>query len=355
MEKLNQFNLDSQTLTFTPAGGSTRYRYAVSGLGYDSSVADQGSPVAALGDDDARAFSLPFAFPFFGVSYAQVFLNSDGNLTFTAAESGSTSRSVGRLTGGPPRIAVLFDDLDPSRFPGRVRFYATAGFVAFSWVGVPEYSDGGFGNIQTFQARLYVDGRIQFSYAGVRPKSAVVGIAPGGARAGTAMVSFVNDASGEYPAAVAERFGDTQEVDIVALAQKFYETHEDAYDYLVIYNNMGIPAQLGAVAYEATVRSNGTGYGVQVQNSGQQYGSGARLRSVMNMGTLDLYPAGTKRDGDGARRVRGYAADRAGARGGASLSGLRQRSRSGRFLGQTDDRFRRLALELCLQFRSVAG
>jgi len=305
VEKLNQFNLDSQTLTFTPSAGSARYRYAVSGLGYDTNVADQGSPVAALDDDDARAFSLPFAFPFFGVSYTKVFLNSDGNLTFTAAESGSTSRSVGRLTGGPPRIAVLFDDLDPSRSPGSVRFYSSAGFVAFSWVGVPEYSDGGLGFTQTFQARLYVDGRIQLSYGGVRPKSAVVGIAPGGARAGTAMVSFVNDASGEYPSAVVERFGDTQEVDIVALAQKFYETHEDAYDYLVVYNNMGIPAQLGAVAYEATVRSNGTGYGVQVQDSGQQYGSVARLRSVMNMGTLDLYPG----DPNGTVTVRGPAAD----------------------------------------------
>src|ERR1035437_7171608 len=35
VEKLNQFNLDASTLTFTPApGGSPRYRYAYSGLGY---------------------------------------------------------------------------------------------------------------------------------------------------------------------------------------------------------------------------------------------------------------------------------------------------------------------------------
>src|ERR1022692_2207579 len=64
VEILNQFDLDHATLTFTPvSGGTAPYRYAYSGLGYDSSAATQGSPVAALGDDDARQFTLPFAFP----------------------------------------------------------------------------------------------------------------------------------------------------------------------------------------------------------------------------------------------------------------------------------------------------
>ena len=45
-----------------------------------------------------------------------------------------------------------------------------------------------------------------------------------------------------YSAAVAERFGSTLDIDIVTVAQRFYQTHEDAYDYLVIFNNMDIPA-----------------------------------------------------------------------------------------------------------------
>src|ERR1022692_1779525 len=173
VETLNQFDLDNATLTFTPAaGGTPRYRYAVSGPGYDNGAADQGSPVVALGDDDSRQFALPFAFPFYGATYRQVFLNSDGNLTFTAAESASTSRSLGRMTGGPPRIAPLFDDLDPSQPSGSVRYYADASHVVFSWVNVPDYETGA---PQTFQVRLYADGGIQFSYSGVDPFSAVVG------------------------------------------------------------------------------------------------------------------------------------------------------------------------------------
>ena len=356
VEKLNQFNLDAKTLTFTPVtGGTPRYRYEVSGLGYDGSAAAQGSPVAALGDDDSRQFTLPFAFPFYGATYTQVFLNSDGNLTFTAAESASTNRSVGRLTGGPPRIAPLFDDLDPSRSPGGVRFYAGASQVVFSWVNVPEYSQSGFGAAQTFQVRLYVDGSIQFSYSGVNPSSAVVGIAPGSAQPGTSVVSFFNDASAEYPAAVAERFGNTQEIDIVTVAQKFYETHEDAYDYLVIYNNMGIGAMAGALAYEATVRSSATGYGVAPADDGPQYGSAARLRAVLNMGTLDNYPPGSKRAGAVAGRGWRHPADRTGARVRPPVSGFRQHSRSGRSNRQAHDRVRRRALEFCVQLGGVAG
>ena len=289
VETLNQFDLDNATLTFTPAaGGTPRYSYAYSGLGYDASAADRGSPVVALGDDDSREFTLPFAFPFYGATYRQVFLNSDGNLTFTAAESASTSRSLGRMTGGPPRIAPLFDDLDPSQPGGGVIFFADASRVVFTWLVVPEYGPGA---PQTFQVRLYVDGSIQFSYSGVSPTSAVVGIAPGSAAPGTSVVSFRYDTSAEYAAAVAERFGNLAEIDIVMVAQRFYETHDDAYDYLVIYNNVGIGAMTGALAYEATLRSSATGYSVPPADYGTQYGSAARLRSVMNLGTLSNYPS----------------------------------------------------------------
>jgi uncharacterized protein (TIGR03437 family) len=291
VETLNQFNLDGSTLTFTPiSSAATAYRYAVSGLGYDPTAASQGSPVLALGDDDSRLISLPFAFPFFGATYRQIYLNSDGNLTFTAGDSASSGRSVGRMTGGVPRISPLFDDLDPSQPSASVRFFADSSHVVFSWVSVPEYAQYGLGAPVTFQARLYLDGRIQFSYQGVSPSSAVVGIAPGAGRNGTAFVSFLHDPSTDQAGAIIERFGNTQDIDIVYAAQKFYETHEDAYDYLVIYNNLDIQAAAGAVAYESTVRTSGTGYAVPASDHGADYGSPARLHSVLNMGPLSNYP-----------------------------------------------------------------
>ncbi|HEV3198354.1 MAG TPA: hypothetical protein VGZ73_10610, partial [Bryobacteraceae bacterium] len=66
----NQFNLDLKTLQFAPtAPNAAGYRYAVTDNGYDAAAASAGTPLAALGDDDTRQFTLPFSFPFFGVSY----------------------------------------------------------------------------------------------------------------------------------------------------------------------------------------------------------------------------------------------------------------------------------------------
>jgi len=198
VEKLNQFNLDGSTLTFTPtASDASRYRYAASGQSYDARAAAQGTPLVALDDDDARELPLPFAFPFFGATYNKVWVNSDGNLTFTVAENASSSRLTGRVTGGPPRIAPLFDDLDPSKTAGGVRVFADAAHAVFSWAGVPEWQQSGIGAKQTFQVTLFRDGRIVFAYSGVNPTNAVVGIAPGSARGASTLVSLKNDPSGE--------------------------------------------------------------------------------------------------------------------------------------------------------------
>ena len=162
----NQFNLDQKTLLFAPSGGSAaQYRYSVSEQGYDSAAAE-GKPLAALDDDDYRAIDLPFSFPFFGAVYNRAYVNSDGNLTFTAPEYASTDRSLGRMTAGPPRISPLFDDLNPAATAGGVRVLSSAARLVVSWVAVPEWQATGTGPAQTFQVRLYPDGRIEFSYSG---------------------------------------------------------------------------------------------------------------------------------------------------------------------------------------------
>src|SRR6185436_5875309 len=82
----NQFDLDRRTLSFIPAAEDVAsYRYELSDPSYDLDAAAAGT-LLPLGDDDSRAVPLPFAFPFFGGVYQQVFLNSDGNLTFGSGD-----------------------------------------------------------------------------------------------------------------------------------------------------------------------------------------------------------------------------------------------------------------------------
>src|SRR5437763_826659 len=72
----NPFDLDQKTLQFSPAATSPgSYSFQLADTGYDPTAASSGLPLA-LGDDDSAAVDLPFAFPFFGNSYLQVFVNS---------------------------------------------------------------------------------------------------------------------------------------------------------------------------------------------------------------------------------------------------------------------------------------
>ena len=291
VSRRNPFNLDQRTVTFLPSSpAASRYRYEIGAASYDAEAAFGGRQLAGLDDDDARLIELPFAFPFFGASYHSVYVNSDGNLTFNEPDVSTSARSLGRVTSGPPRIAPLFRDLDPSRPAAGVHVLVEPGRVVVSWVSVPEFSEFGGAPRQTFQVRLYPDGRIQFAYSGVSSRTAIVGIAPGGLRGSTAVVSLLNASGGEFAGAVVERFTDVEELDIVLAAQKFYETQEDAYDYLVIYNNLGIEASPNAVAYEITVRNNRTGYGDPPVDAGREFGSPRRLQAVLNMGPLSQYP-----------------------------------------------------------------
>ena len=291
VSRLNAFNLNGKSIAFLPSAiTALRYRFQVGQGSYSPERAAAGNPLDGLGDDDSRAVDLPFAFPFFGTSYRRLYVNSDGNLSMGKADNPSEDRSLGRLIAGPPRIAPLFADLDPSQPNASVRVLAEPSRVVLSWVDVPIYQDFGVGLRQSFQISLYPDGKIEFAYGTATSAEAVVGIAPGSAQGESAVLSFVEGSSAEFSAAIAERFTQVQEVDIVTAAQKFYQTHEDAYDYLVLFNSLGIPASDGAVAYEVTVRNNRSGYGDRAADNGAEFGSTLRLQSVMNMGPLSQYP-----------------------------------------------------------------
>ncbi|MDQ6760021.1 MAG: hypothetical protein M3Z32_09180, partial [Acidobacteriota bacterium] len=157
---------------------------------------------------------------------------------------------------------------------------------------VPVYADSSNGRAQTFQLRLYPDGRIEMAWSDTAVSAAVVGISPGRLQGTSSVLSF-STGSGtgtQLSGAIAESFTGSDSVDIVTAAQKFYQSHEDAYDYLVIFNAEGVPAGSGVVAYEVTARNSRTGYGDDIVDIGQEFGSPRRLQAVLNMGPLSQYP-----------------------------------------------------------------
>jgi hypothetical protein len=282
----NPFNLDRQMIRFTPQTGG--YRFAVE-PGVVEDLTAQSTILAGIGDDDTRELELPFPFPFQGKTYARVFLNSDGNLTFERGDGITAERSLGRFSAGPPRIAALFMDLDPTA-GGQIQQFRSAERLVFTWSRVPEYRDFGNGLPNTFQIRLFPDGRIEMAYGGINTLEAVVGLSRGDVANPARVVSFTGGSADVFPGSVAELFTLGDNLDLVTLAQRFYSQYDDAYDFLVVFNTMGLEAGPGVVAFEMTVRNDREGFGDVPANTGPEYGSKQRLQAVLNLGPTSQYP-----------------------------------------------------------------
>lgn len=138
-------------------------------------IRDYGASLAQC-DDCYVEVALPFAFPFFGSNYSQVFFDGNGRVSFNYGD-GWWVESLEELAN-QPLIATFWDDLDARGIPGAGIYYngSLPGRAVFTWLNLPEYGDGGS---TTVQLVLYSDGRFQMGYSGVTALDAVVGVSPG--------------------------------------------------------------------------------------------------------------------------------------------------------------------------------
>ena len=284
----NFLDLQGATVSFLPDGDA--YFGGGRPVEFDETARANGVPLA-LGDDDSQRVTLPFSFPFFGAVYTEVFVNSDGNLTFGEGDDGTETRSLSKATTGPPRIAPLFADLDPSATAAYVRVYVLSDRVVVTCDGIPTF---GGSRRHIFQTALHDDGAIEFHYLSVNVNSAVVGIFPGGGQVEPAPV----DLSGSFMAGqegVAELFQLFPSLDPMTATRRFYADHGDAYDFIFLFNNFGLSAGPGTFAFELDVRNDIVGIGdvfvlQETFDLGDEFGSPRRLASFINTGSLSAYP-----------------------------------------------------------------
>ena len=290
----NFFDLDASSLAL--ARSDTGYTAQPGPLAFDETARGDGLPLS-LGDDDAVQLFLPFPFPFFDAAYSEAFVHSDGNLTFAEPDAASSARSLSRAISGPPRICPLFTDLDPSQAEATISTYATADRFVVTWDNVPEFRLFSVGRRQTFQLVLHQDGGIEFHFATVTLNAAVVGIMPGHLEGESTPANFDEGVQAPVDGALAEIFSPITTIDCLALTRKFYRNHDDAYDFIVVFNDFDLPAASSAFAFEVNVRNAVLGIGDLLSGGetifdfGPDFGSPRRLQSFLNMGPLSNYPA----------------------------------------------------------------
>jgi len=277
----NTFDLSSAGLRFARNGSG----------GYDV-TRFPGNFRATLGtrltltDDDSAARAVPFSFSFYGKSQTAAFVNSDGNITFEEADHASTDRNVARLLTGPPRVSPFLADLDPSAGNGRVFIDTSSDHYTVTWCTVRGFDST---RTVTVQTTLLPNGTVEMVYgSSINLGDAIVGLSPG--RTGVFKPVNLSDAGPTSGAggAVGERFAQDAQLDLVALSKKFYQTHPDNYDQLVLWTDA--PVVTDAFAYETTVKNEIRGIGIDSYDTAADFGSAGRLRSLVVMDWLGKYP-----------------------------------------------------------------
>jgi hypothetical protein len=146
-------------LDSTQVGGPTFSWIDVSGTGTRITVSDEddgcGGPVA-----------LPFAFPFFGLTFHAIFVDTNGLLSFVTGNSANPNNP-----NNPPgfeinnRIAPFWFDIDGTCRSNDGIFYQSFGtFVVFQWQNWDRFDCNIEEAIYTFEAILHADGKIIFQY-----------------------------------------------------------------------------------------------------------------------------------------------------------------------------------------------
>ncbi len=138
-----------------------------------------------LGDDSYGTVDFVAAgfggFSFYGVTYTQCFVGSNGYVTFASGDS-SPSEGGAAMLSGPPRISLLWDDLNPSTTSpsgnGSVNWYTTSTALTISWNHVGE--SGFLGARNNFAVQFYSSGSFTLYYGSTSPEAGLVGISPGG-------------------------------------------------------------------------------------------------------------------------------------------------------------------------------
>ena len=167
-------DLDYATLLFSPVGGYEYYR-GCADLLTSLPIDPSGGTTISLSDDDAELVSLSdnAEVNLYGTAYSSFYIGSNGYLTFGQSDTEYDETTSDHFS--VPRVAALFDDLNPSS-GGSVSWKQLSDRAVVTYENVPEYNTS---NSNTFQIELFFDGRIRISYLAIAAEDGIAGLSAG--------------------------------------------------------------------------------------------------------------------------------------------------------------------------------
>jgi hypothetical protein len=129
-----------------------------------------GTPITLADDNYLGPFAIGFSFPYFGNSYTQLYVGSNGYVSFGAGSNSNVF--VGIPSSGTPNnfIAAMWEDVNPAA-GGSVRYYYDSANQRFivSYDDVLYWTPSGNTGSLDFQILLYASGKIEMNYGTLNP------------------------------------------------------------------------------------------------------------------------------------------------------------------------------------------
>ena len=118
-----------------------------------------------LDDDDSFHYVFPggFSFPFYGQTYTDCWINSDGNISFQGGYE-YQRRDPAAFLNFMPRIAGLYTDLAKAPGSNRISVEAFADHLIFHYTNLPQWSQTAPVGSNTVNITLWLDGRIDLQF-----------------------------------------------------------------------------------------------------------------------------------------------------------------------------------------------
>ncbi|RPI20635.1 MAG: hypothetical protein EHM70_26270, partial [Chloroflexota bacterium] len=191
-EGLAWFESSSASGFLSPAGTSDRYGYVLSDATYNWVEINTATPLFLSGDD---AFTDPvdigFNFKFYENTYTQLYVSTNGILTFGQGSSSFVNTGMPQDTSPDDLIAAFWDDLAVGGNFNSGKVFAAQGadasgkYLAVEWYQITRrYAQAA--DLLTFEVLLYENGNIliQYQAVGSETTSCTVGIEDGDGIAG---------------------------------------------------------------------------------------------------------------------------------------------------------------------------